>query len=147
MKFILVLLLGFSLKANGPLWLTDFTTAKQEARTSSKFILLNFSGSDWCTPCIRMHKTLFESADFESFAEKELVLVNADFPRLNKHQLSKTQQKQNDDLAEQYNPSGKFPYTLLINNEGKVVKAWDGCPNESPDKFVEEINSTIHDNK
>jgi thioredoxin-related protein len=147
MKFIPVLLLGFFLKTNSPLWLTDFTTAKQEANTSHKFILLNFSGSDWCTPCIRMHKTLFESAPFENFAEEELVLVNADFPRLNKHQLSKAQQKQNDDLAEQYNPSGKFPYTLLINTEGKVVKAWDGCPDESPEKFVEEINSTIHDSK
>src|SRR5690349_2398481 len=104
MKFIPILLLGFFLKTNRPLWLTDFSTAKQEASVSNKFILLNFSGSDWCTPCIRMHKTLFESDAFESFADKELVLVNADFPRLNKHQLSKLQQKQNDDLAEKFNP-------------------------------------------
>src|SRR5438874_12727874 len=105
---------------NNPFWLTDFTKAKLEAKESNKFILLNFSGSDWCTPCIRMHKTIFESPAFETYAGKELVLVMADFPRLKKHRLTKVQQKQNDDLAEQYNPSGKFPYTLLLNNDGKV---------------------------
>src|SRR5438067_13787459 len=85
---------------NNPFWLTDFTKAKLEAKESNKNILLNFSGSDWCTPCIRMHKTIFESSSFTAFADKELVLVNADFPRLSKHALSKEQQKQNDDLEE-----------------------------------------------
>ncbi len=140
--FIMLFLIG-----NTPLWLTDFTKAKLEAKQTNKFMLLSFSGSDWCAPCIRMHKTIFESTAFESFAEKELVLLNADFPRLKKHQLSKDQQKQNEDLAEQFNPSGAFPYTLLINSDGQVVKTWDGCPNESPSTFVEEINIIVHGNK
>jgi thioredoxin-related protein len=147
MKAATIFLLGFFLHASAPTWLTDFSKAKLEAKESNKFILLNFSGSDWCTPCIRMHKTLFETTAFETFADKELVLVNADFPRLNKHQLSKEQQKENDDLAEQYNPTGKFPYTLLINEGGKVVNSWEGCPDESPEKFVSEINAVIHGTK
>ena len=147
MKLVTIFLLGLFVNVSNPLWLTDFAKAKLEAKASNKYILLGFSGSDWCTPCIRMHKTIFESAAFETFAGKELVLVNADFPRLNKHQLSKVQQKQNDDLAEQYNASGKFPYTLLINHDGKVVNTWDGCPDESPEKFVEEINAIIHGNQ
>ena len=144
MKLILALLFALSLTRSSPVWLTNFTEAKQQAKDSNKVILLAFSGSDWCTPCIRMHKTLFESAAFEDFADKELVLVNADFPRLKKNQLSKEQQKQNDNLADQYNHDGKFPYTLLITTEGKILKAWDGCPNESPDEFVAEINTSIH---
>lgn len=147
MKLATIFLLGLFLQASSPAWLTDFAKAKDAAKESNKVILLNFSGSDWCLPCIRMHKTLFESAAFETFADKELVLVNADFPRLNKHQLSKEQQKQNDDLAEQYNPEGKFPYTLLIDGDGKVVKTWDGCPDESAETFVAQINATIHGNK
>ncbi|HYK47976.1 MAG TPA: thioredoxin family protein, partial [Parafilimonas sp.] len=37
-------------------WQTDFETAKTQARSENKLILLNFSGSDWCGPCIRLHK-------------------------------------------------------------------------------------------
>jgi len=94
-----------------------------------------------------MHHTIFETATFRDFAGKNLVLANADFPRLNKHQLGKEQQKQNDLLADQYNPSGKFPLTLLLSDEGKVIHSWDGCPDESPEKFVQEINTIMDGSK
>jgi hypothetical protein len=90
-----------------------------------------------------MHKTIFESATFENFATTDLVLLNADFPRLSRHKLSKEQQKKNDDLAEQFNPSGKFPLTLLLSSAGKVLKTWEGFPNESAEQFVQEINAAI----
>jgi thioredoxin-related protein len=147
MKLVTIFLLAFFLNGSNPLWLTDFAKAKLEAKQSNKYMLLNFSGSDWCTPCIRMHKTIFESAAFETFAGKELVLVNADFPRLKKHQLIKDQQKENEALAEQYNPSGKFPYTLLLSNDGRVVSTWEGCPSVSAEKFVDAINAVIHGSK
>src|ERR671912_83719 len=34
-------------------WFTNLEKAKSEASQSNKAILLNFSGSDWCAPCIR----------------------------------------------------------------------------------------------
>jgi thioredoxin-related protein len=144
MNKLIVLFLGLFLHTNDPVWLNDFSQAQSEARQSDKFILINFSGSDWCTPCIHMHKTIFESAVFESFATKKLVLLNADFPRLSKHKLSKDQQKKNDELAEQFNPSGKFPLTLLLNSDGKVLQTWEGDPGESAEKFVEELNFTMN---
>ena len=49
-------------------WETDFAKAKQTAAIEHKFILLNFSGSDWCGPCIRMHKEILESDLFATFA-------------------------------------------------------------------------------
>jgi hypothetical protein len=54
--------------------------------------------------------------------------------------LDAAQVKRNEALADKYNPDGKFPFTLLIDKNGKVLKAWDGFPNESPDAFVSEIN-------
>jgi thioredoxin-related protein len=122
-------------------WLGDFNTAATEAAKSHKLILVNFSGSDWCGPCIRERKEILETATFEDFAAGHLVLVRADFPRQKKNQLSKEQIKLNEALADKYNPEGKFPYTLLIDEHGKVVKAWDGFPNETPEKFVAEISS------
>jgi hypothetical protein len=34
---------------------------------------------------------------------------------------------------------GKFPYTLLIDENGKVLKVWDGFPGVSPEVFVSQI--------
>jgi thioredoxin-related protein len=125
-------------------WQNDFSKAKQMAAASHKFILLNFSGSDWCGPCIRMHKEIFESDEFVSVANEQLILVNADFPRQKKNQLPKTQQAQNEKLADIYNAGGAFPYTVLLNADGKLIKAWDGFPKQGAASFTGDINQAIH---
>ncbi|SDT33540.1 Thioredoxin-like [Mucilaginibacter mallensis] len=142
MKF-LIILFSAMLSINVT-WLGDFGQAKTEASQSHKLILINFSGSDWCGPCIRERKEILENDAFESFASDHLVLVRADFPRQSKNQLSKEQVKLNEALADKYNPDGKFPYTLLIDENGKVLKDWDGFPNESPENFVAQIATFIH---
>jgi thioredoxin-related protein len=120
-------------------WLGDFNAAKTEAAQKHKLILINFSGSDWCGPCIRLRKEILESAAFENYASGHLVLVRADFPRQKKNQLPKEQVKLNEALADQYNPDGKFPFTLLVDEHGKVLHTWDGFPDESQDQFVADI--------
>ncbi len=120
-------------------WETNFEAAKKDAAEQHKLILLNFSGSDWCGPCIRMHKEIFADEDFLKMATAHLVLVNADFPRSSKKQPSATIKKQNEALAEQYNPQGKFPFTLILNAEGKVLASYDGLPNQSAAAFTNEL--------
>jgi len=119
-------------------WGSDLSVAQQTAKDQHKLILLNFSGSDWCGPCIKLKKDVFESTEFQSFAEANLVLVRADFPRLKKNQLAKDQQAKNDALAERYNSDGKFPLTVLLNEQGKVLKEWDGYQ-PSTTKMLSEI--------
>ena len=125
-------------------WLTDFSFAQREASQSGKTILLNFSGSDWCGPCINLKKQIFDSDVFSSYAAAHLLLVNADFPRLKKNKLSAEQTKQNEELAERYNKEGAFPYTVLIKPDGTVLKEWSGLPGGSADKFVQEIKNVTH---
>lgn len=137
MKLLTVFL--FLLTSNLPTWLGDFNKAQTEAAAAHKLILINFSGSDWCGPCIRLRKEILESEKFNDFAMDHLVLVRADFPRQKKNQLSKEQVKLNETLADKYNPDGKFPFTLLVDEHGKVLKEWDGYPDETPDQFIDQI--------
>lgn len=123
-------------------WGSDFSEAQKKAKAEQKFILLNFSGSDWCGPCIQLKKEVFESESFKAFASEKLVLLRADFPRLKKNQLPKAQQEKNDLLAEKYNTEGKFPLTVLINAEGKVVQQWEGFQ-PSAAKFIKEISAVL----
>ena len=124
-------------------WLTNFDAAKDKATKEHKYILLNFSGSDWCAPCIKMKKEVFESEAFLTRADAQLVLVRADFPRSKKNQLSTEQIKHNEALAEKYNPDGKFPFTLLLDANGAIVKQWDGYVFASQDKFLAELDNAI----
>ncbi|HEX2682481.1 MAG TPA: thioredoxin family protein [Ferruginibacter sp.] len=128
-------------------WETDFEKAKQLAKEKHELILLNFSGSDWCGPCIRMKKELFADRSFIAMADQELVLVNADFPRNKKNQPGAELKKQNEQLADKYDPEGKFPFTLLLNADGKVLKTWDGLPAGDTENFIRQIKDICHANK
>jgi thioredoxin-related protein len=125
-------------------WHHNLDEARQIAQTSHKYILLNFSGSDWCGPCIRLKKEFFDTDIFMAMADSELVLVNADFPRSKKNQPAAEQQKINDAMADRYNPKGIFPYTLLLDAEGKILGSWEGLPNESVENFIVDIRNGIY---
>ncbi len=128
-------------------WQQDFDTAKQIAKDKHELILLNFSGSDWCGPCIRMRKEIFDNEAFLKMADSSLVLVNADFPRSKKNQLSNDAKKQNNTLADKYNADGKFPLTLLLDADGKVLKSWDGFPDEDAAQFAADITNIRNGDK
>ncbi len=120
-------------------WEPNFDIALNKAQKENKLVLLNFSGSDWCGPCIKMHKTILESEAFLQATDSLLYMVNADFPRSKKNALAKDLVKQNEKLADKYNKDGNFPYTLLVDGKGKVLKVWNGCPDETPEQFASEV--------
>lgn len=146
MKNLLLIALYLTI-ASLTAWEPNFENAKKVAKQDHKLILLNFSGSDWCGPCIRMHKEIFSDAVFLEMAGKNLVMVNADFPRNKKNQLAPAIKKQNEALADSYNASGKFPYTVLLNADGKVLKAWDGLPDEDAKAFSDEVKQLCDANR
>jgi len=143
MKLIALLLL-FTVTAQ---WEPDFENAKKIAKEKHELILLNFSGSDWCGPCIMLRKDYIDSDVFQDMAKGNLVLVNADFPRKKKNQLSAEQIKRNEALAEKYNKQGQFPFTLLLDADGKVLKTWTGKPEVSVEQWTQDIKAVCASNK
>jgi thiol-disulfide isomerase/thioredoxin len=146
MKLITMLLL-LSILPGTINWEADFNKAKKTAKEKNELILLNFSGSDWCGPCIVMHRDYFQNPSFTELADKNLVLFNADFPRKKKNTGTPEQVKQNEELAEIYNKEGSFPLTLLLDSEGKVLKTWHGKPQNSPEEWTAEIKSLCDNRK
>ena len=102
-------------------WNTDFETSKKRASENNQNILLVFSGSDWCGPCIKLDQDIWKSDAFIDYSINHLVLLKADFPKKKKNKLSKEQQLHNDALAEKYNMQGYFPFVVVLNAEGKVL--------------------------
>lgn len=128
-------------------WEPDFNNAKKTAEKDHKLILLNFSGSDWCGPCIVLRRDYLESQEFTDMANENLVLVNADFPRKKKNIGTADLVKRNEALAETYNKEGSFPLTLLLDAQGKVLKTWHGKPESSPEQWTAEIKAICESRK
>ena len=116
-------------------WRTDWDTAKVEAEQANKKLILVFSGSDWCIPCIKLEKEIWENSSFIQYAEQHYVLFRADFPKRKKNKLPETIQQLNDRLASEYNPKGYFPLVVVLDTQGKV-KGQLGYEKLSPEAYI-----------
>jgi protein disulfide-isomerase len=120
-------------------WHTDLPKAQAQAKAENKTVLINFTGSDWCGWCIRLHKEVFSQAEFQEYAKKKLVLVEVDFPT--KKKLSAEQKKANDALAKQYGIKG-YPTIILLNGDGKKVGE-TGYVKGGPKGFIADVEKRI----
>ena len=135
----IVLLAAFSIAAAAeakPGWLTDINQAKDRAKSDKKLILVDFTGSDWCGWCIKLDREVFSKPEFKEYADKNLVLLEVDFPR--RKQLPATQKAHNLGLAEQYGVQG-FPTIIVLNGDGKKVGELGYMPG-GPSAFLAELD-------
>ena len=140
-----VLLMLFVIVSNGVFsqnWTTNFEAAQQEALQSKKPIILVFAGTDWCSPCIKLDKQIFQTDTFKTYATENAILVRADFPRKKENALSETLQEQNRKLADKYNPNGFFPFVLMLNAEG-VVLGELGYEKIEPQDYVNKLQAFV----
>jgi thioredoxin-related protein len=146
-KLIIAVFLAFaSIAASAATDSSFMQKTEAAAATQHKYILLNFSGSDWCIPCIKMKKAVFTTDTFQHYAAANLLWVNADFPR-DKKSVSKQQVKQNEELADKYNKKGAFPYTILMDEKGNILKSWDGFPNLTAEEFIKQVDAAVNDDR
>ena len=99
-------------------WLTDWEAAKAKAKAEKKPILIDLTGSDWCGWCIKLDKEVFSQKAFKEYAEKNLILMQADFPR--RKELPEALKKQNETLKDKYLEEG-YPTVLLLDASGKKL--------------------------
>jgi len=118
-----------------PGWLTNYQQAQEEAKANKKLILLDFTGSDWCGWCIRLDKEIFSKVEFKEYANKNLVLLEVDFPR--GRELTGTQRKHNEELATKYRIQG-FPTIVILDGDGKKVGELGYMPG-GPSAFIAEL--------
>jgi len=106
-------------------WLEDFAEAKKIATGLQRPILMDFTGSDWCIWCKKLDQEVFSKADFQKYAEGNLVLLKVDLPRQSKLPAERLQQ--NRDLAQQFGVRG-FPTLVLVDAAGTEKGRIGGYP-------------------
>ena len=116
-------------------WQTDYEQALTTAKAANKCVLLDFTGSDWCGPCIQMNKVVFSKAAFLNYAKKNLILIEVDYPQRKK--LPEKVTKQNERLIHQYGiDNSGFPTVILLNPDGKVLGQLEGYGGERPADII-----------
>jgi thioredoxin-related protein len=121
-------------------WHQDINDAKEEASTKNRPIVLVFQGSDWCAPCIKLDREIFQSETFKLYAEDHFVMLEADFPRKKKNALPTALQEKNNALAEAYNKSGIFPFVVMLDENGTVLGE-TGYMKTSPSNYILHLES------
>ena len=135
--FLFLLAATFGYSQN---WNTNFEDVKVKAEKENKNILLVFSGSDWCGPCIKLDNVVWKSPEFQAEADKSWIIYKADFPKKKANQLSPELTDSNNKLAEKYNKNGSFPLVLLLDKKGKIIGV-TGFKNVSAQDYIKLIHS------
>ena len=127
MKKILLLIATFTFTFNSfsqakkAEWHTDMNKAVELSMKEDKPILLFFTGSDWCGWCIKLVREVYSKEEFNTWANKNVILVDIDFPR--KKKLSEDLQKQNRRLQQMFGVQG-YPTVWFVtpkkSNDGQV---------------------------
>jgi protein disulfide-isomerase len=130
------LAISYSARAESS-WQTDYKKAQEEAKTSKKLLLIEFTGSDWCPPCMQLQRDVFAKHEFQDYASKNLVLLELDFPR--RKTQSPDLAKQNEELAARYGIQA-FPTVLVLNAEGKKIGEFIGLePDTTVDSYIAQL--------
>lgn len=137
------ILLFISTAAFAQNWQTDFDKSKELAGAENKIIILVFQGSDWCAPCMKLEKEIWETEEFINYARQHYVMLKADFPRKKKNQADSEQVTKNKKLASKYNTKGYFPFVVVLDKNGTVLGE-TGYKKMTPDEYIKHLNSFIN---
>jgi thioredoxin-related protein len=111
------------------LWTTDFAAAQAKAKSEKKYLLMAFTGSDWCGPCKALKAKVFDSEQFKAAISTRFVLVDLDFPH--KIKLAEELKKQNAKLAARFEIKG-FPTVVLLDAEDHLIAQKVGGSVDAP---------------
>jgi protein disulfide-isomerase len=127
----------------GATWNTDFRKAIARATRLQRPLLLVFTGSDWCDRCLSLKVEVFDTPEFNVWARKNVVLVEADFPKSVRQKGSL--RKQNRKLANRFRDfvQDGYPTVLLLDPTGTRVLGELGYRDGGPIPWVEEADRLV----
>ena len=121
------------------MWTDDMEQALKTAKAENRYLLVNFTGSDWCGWCIKLDKEVFSKSEFKKYAQEKLVPVMIDFPMRKK--LSSRLQKQNSELQTKFGVRG-YPTILILDPSGAKI-AQTGYQPGGAEAYIQHIEKLI----
>jgi len=118
-------------------WLVDFKAAKEKAAAEGKDLFMEFTGSDWCPPCIKFKKEVLDSEVFKTAAPESYILLKLDNPR-DKSKQTPEEIEQYKMLSAEFKISG-VPTVILADAAGKPFVKMVGYGGQQADVYVKDL--------
>jgi len=99
-------------------WYLNYEQAKKVAIKQNKPIVILFTGSDWCPPCMALKKEVLPNKAFKDKA-REVVLVLADFPR--RKPMDPEQKQKNRALAGKFLGRSGLPTMVAVDPKTDTI--------------------------
>ncbi len=129
--------LGAQMLTASPEWLTSVPDAQTKAKKEQKLVLLDFTGSDWCSWCMKLDSEVFAKPEFKRYAATNLVLVTVDFP--NHKPQPAAVKSANAALQAKYNVDG-FPTLVVLKPDGTLVWKQEGYLEGGPSAMIAKLD-------
>lgn len=116
----------------------DLNTSIARAHADNKIVLLDFTGSDWCPPCMELQKEVFSQPEFQAYAASNLVFLVVDFP--SRFRLPPEASATNDLLSQKFGIEG-YPTLVALNGEGKQIWQHVGFMEGGPKALISTLDA------
>lgn len=137
-KLLMLRLFSLPMLLSTPLFaLTEYPTvdaAVEACHQDARCIMLNFTGTDWCTACIHLKNKILDSDSFNRAMDKKLVLVEVDFPRnpVSVSKIPAEEWKKRESMLVSYRAEG-LPFAVLLDSQGYPFATLSGTSRTAQD--------------
>ncbi len=133
--FVLILACSGMAAASG--WTTNLDSALASAKKNKKFVLVQFTGSDWCPPCMMMHDKVFSKSSFTGPVSRKFILVKIDTPKSDKKLTEKNRKVMRD-----YKVTG-VPTILLFGDDGREFSRFGAAEFPTVEGFMDKLREEL----
>lgn len=112
-------------------WIGETKIALEKAAKDKKPILLYFTGSEWCPPCVELEKKVFSKKGTLQSLEKFFVLCKLDLPK-DRKKISKEMQ-----LEMKKHRVISLPQLILLDEHGKEFHRSVPVKHDSSEKMLD----------
>ena len=118
-------------------WMTDLDKAFAKAKAENKPVLVEFTGSDWCPPCMMMREKVFTKEHYIKKASEKFILVEIDIPNGDPDLKKKNMPK-----LKEYGVQG-VPTVILFNPKAKEFDRFGAAEFPSVDEFIARLDKAL----
>lgn len=111
-------------------WLTKMDKAQEQSKETGLPILVLFTGTSWCSYCIKLEDEVFSKSEFKTFADKNLVLLKLEFGP-----GGKASNKKDEALEKEFNVSS-YPSYFLTDSAGERLANGGYSDGINPTEFA-----------